>query len=345
MKALPLATLLLSSLAVPAFASNVVVGAVSVESPTSGSKVVSPFTISASDATCSDKNVVSMGYSLDSKPNAAVVSGQSLSTKVTASLGSHVLHVKSWGRSGAACVTDVNITVVSDPVSNVPSVPAGALVFGNIEKETNWEAVHDDATGSGNTYGQMEMVGSPSLTGSAREFVTDYADAAGERYSDSFGSDTYTHNFLYDGWVYIAGPNNGLANLELDINQVIANGDTIILSFQCDGYTSTWDYGENAGSVDHTQAKWIHSTQKCNPRNWATNTWHHVQISDSRDDNGNVTYHAVWLDGVEQEINATVPGAFALGWGSVVQTNFQVDGLGSSGSTKLYLDKLTVYAW
>jgi hypothetical protein len=30
---------------------------------------------------------------------------------------------------------------------------------------------------------------------------------------------------------------------------------------------------------------------------------------------GNVTYQSVWLDGVEKEINQTVPSAFALNWG------------------------------
>jgi hypothetical protein len=58
-----------------------------------------------------------------------------------------------------------------------------------------------------------------------------------------------------------------------------------------------------------------------------------------------VTYQSAWLDGVEQVINATVPSAFALGWGPVLQTQFQVDGYGKSGTTTVYLDDLTVYAW
>jgi hypothetical protein len=80
-------------------------------------------------------------------------------------------------------------------------------------------------------------------------------------------------------------------------------------------------------------------------RNWSTNTWHHVQISYSRDNSGNVTYQAVWLDGVEQQLNVTVPSSFALGWAPVLLTNFEVDGLGSSGASTVYLDDLTVYRW
>jgi hypothetical protein len=71
-----------------------------------------------------------------------------------------------------------------------------------------------------------------------------------------------------------------------------------------------------------------------------------VQISYSRDDVGNITYQSVWLDGKEQVINATVPSAFALGWAAGhLQTQFQVDGIGKSGKTTVYLDNLTIYRW
>jgi hypothetical protein len=80
--------------------------------------------------------------------------------------------------------------------------------------------------------------------------------------------------------------------------------------------------------------------------NWSKDAWHHVQISYSRDDSGNVTYHSVWLDGAEQVINETVPSSFALGWQvGVVQTQFQMDGLGTSGSSTVYLDNLTISRW
>jgi hypothetical protein len=145
--------------------------------------------------------------------------------------------------------------------------------------------------------------------------------------------------------VYVASPSDGIANLEFDMNQVLANGQTVIYGFQCDGYSSTWDYTENSGSpaayVDH----WLHSTAACNPGQWTTDTWHHLQVTYSRDDAGNVTYHSVWFDGAEQDIDATVPSAFALGWGSVLLTNFQVDGVGATGSSTVYIDNLTVSRW
>ena len=33
----------------------------------------------------------------------------------------------------------------------------------------------------------------------------------------------------------------------MDLNQTMANGQTALFGFQCDGYTSTWDYTEERG--------------------------------------------------------------------------------------------------
>jgi hypothetical protein len=228
--------------------------------------------------------------------------------------------------------------------NSAPQIPSGALAVNQIQNLTNWEEAFDTGT-SGSTTGQMSLTSSPSRSGSAREFVTNYVSSGGERYWVSFGSDTASSNFLYDGWLYIASPSSGIANIEMDMNQVMSNGQTVIFGFQCDGYSGTWDYTKNAGTPQSYKDVWLHSSAPCNPRNWAVNTWHHVQIQFSRDQYGNVTYQTVWLDGVKQTINATVPSSFALGWATTLLTNFQVDGLGATGSSTVYLDQLTIYRW
>lgn len=191
----------------------------------------------------------------------------------------------------------------------------------------------------------MSVVSLPSLSGQARQFATTYTEEGGERYWVSFGSDTTATNFLYDAWIYLPSSAADIDTLELDMNQVVADGDTVIYGFQCDGNAKTWDYTENAGSPASYQDHWVRSEQPCNIRNWAPDSWHHVQIWYSRDSSGNVTYHSVWLDGTEQDIDATVPSAFTLGWAPVLLTNVQVDGEGASGSSTAYIDKLTVYRW
>ena len=64
----------------------------------------------------------------------------------------------------------------------------------------------------------------------------------------------------------------------------------------------TWDYTENAGTPTAPIDRWVKASAACNAQTWDQNTWHHVQISYSRDDDGNVTYQSVWLDGNQQQI-------------------------------------------
>ena len=285
-----------------------------------------------------------MGYSLDNSTNTTIVNSTSVNATLSSGTGSHVLHVKSWGNHGASCVTDVAISVgsVSATASVVPST--AIAVYGIQKSNYYWKQVNDSATNGGSS-GSMSMTTSPTLSGYTRKFVTSYRYSGGERYWTTFGADTKAHNFLYDVHVYLDSTSTDIANIEMDMNQVIGNGQTIIYGFQCDGYTNTWDYTTNAGSTEKPIDQWLHSSVPCNPRNWTRNTWHHIQIAYSRDDSGNVTYKYVTFDGAQKNINDTVPSAFALGWGSTLLTNFQIDGLGGYGTANAYIDKLTVYRW
>jgi len=225
-------------------------------------------------------------------------------------------------------------------------IPAAAVETGEIQDLPGWVGATDTSAGvGGSASGATKLLGTPSLSGSAREFTTTFTNDGDERYSVAFGTDTESTHFLYDGWVYVASPSSEIANLEMDVNQVLANGQTVIFGFQCDGNAGTWDYTENTGTPEKPVDTWVHSTQACDPRSWTTEAWHHVQISFTRDDAGNVTYNAVWLDGTEQTLNVTAPSAFALGWSTTLLTNFQVDGVGADGSSTVYLDELMVYRW
>jgi hypothetical protein len=220
-----------------------------------------------------------------------------------------------------------------------PVIPSTALAAANLQQLDTWKFDHDPGT-PGSADGETGLVGTPSVSGNARQFVSSYTGAGGEIYHVSFGKDTTATNFVYDGWVFIAD-GSSIANLEMDMNQVTANGDTVIYGFQCDGYSGTWDYT----GILNGNAHWYHSAAPCKVSEWPTEVWHHVQVAYSRDTEGNVTYSSVWLDGKEAIINATVPSAFALGWGQTLLTNFQVDGVGEAGSSTVYLDNFAVYRW
>ena len=190
------------------------------------------------------------------------------------------------------------------------------------------------------------MVSSPALYGSTRRFVTTFSNSGDERYSIVFSDNVDAKNLFYDTWVYLTSSASKIGNLEFDVNQVMANGNTVLIGIQCDGYTGKWAYNINKGTTAHPQPAWVgKSGTSCNPRSWAQDKWHHVQASFYRSSTGEVTYHSVWLDGVESKFDVQAYAGADLGWDPVINTQFQVDGLGSSGTITTYVDNLTISAW
>ena len=316
-------------------------GGVTVSNPSSGETVNTPFTLSGTSSTCSGQSVSAMAYSIDSGANLVTVNAQSINTQVQSAAGAHTLHVKSWGTGGAGCNTDVAVAVLA-PTG--PVIPSTAISVSNIQTMSNWKLKSDPVMG-GTSTGSLKLVSYPAYSGTTLQTSTTFTNGGGELYHVTIGDDTTSKNFVYDVWVYLANTTNSLANLEMDLNQVMPNGQTVIYGFQCDGYSKTWDYTINAGTPSAPIDEWVHSSQVCNTSTWTQNAWHHIQIAYSRDDSGVVTYQNVYLDGVQSPINATVPSAFALGWGPSLLANFQVDGRGSSGQITIDVDNMTIYRW
>ncbi len=296
-----------------------------------------------------------MSYSLDSGSDLATVNSQSMDVQVTSGAGAHTLHVKAFGQQGAACVTDVAVTVAAPSAdsadtadaaasaNSVISAPSGAVTVSSIQALKSWKAGHDYGT-NGFSSGKTSLVGSPAHSGTTRETTTVFKSRSGERYSVSFADNRTSTNFLYDVWVYIKSPSTDIANIEMDLNQTMPDGDTVIFGIECSGTSGTWDVTENLASAKNFKGNWKRTGVACNPRNWSTGTWHHIQATYSRNDTGYVTYHAVYLDGVKHALNSTVFNARALGWGNSLSTNFQIDGI-SSGTATVYFDDLKISRW
>jgi hypothetical protein len=317
---------------------------INVTSPGNGAYVGSPFNIQASATTCAGQAVTAVGFSLDTGSTTVSLNGTTqLNSQAAATAGQHALYVKSWGSAGATCYTQVNVVVTNSNSASTEIVPQNAVSVSNIQNTGSWQLNHDPATGSASS-GSMAIVPNPSITGNARQFNTSFSNYGGEIYNVAWGNDPNPSNFFYDGWVYMTSSASNILNLEMDMNQVLPNGDTVIYGFQCDGASQTWDYTKNAGTPAQPNDQWVHSNAYCNASQWTPNMWHHVQISYSRDNSGNVTYHSVWLDGLESPLNVTVPSDFTLGWTPTLLTNFQVDG-NQSGSNTVYLDNLTISRW
>jgi hypothetical protein len=319
---------------------------VTINAPWNTEQVYSPFKLSAYASTCSSHSVTALGYSFDSSSDTTVINGQSIDTSIQGPEGHHTLHVKAWS-SGGTCVEDVEIHVMNGSSSQGgnPIVPSNATVVSNLEAMGGWQKEHDDA-GPGSSSGSTWTVSSPSVGGSSREFVTDFSGNGDERYSIQYSDDNQAQNFYYDVWIYVTSSSNHIGNLEMDTNQSMPNGKTVLIGVQCDGYSGHWSYNANLGSSSNPRLAWVpKSGTTCNPRSWSQYTWHHVQAYYTHDDSGNITYHSVWLDGVETQLNVTVFGGADLGWGNALNTQFQVDGFNSSGHNTVYIDKLTISRW
>jgi hypothetical protein len=223
------------------------------------------------------------------------------------------------------------------------AIPSNAISSGDLSGSSRWFWSHDAGTPGSAVGSSQYPIASPSLDGLAREFSMSYSEKGGERFSLDFGTDTESTHFVYDTYVDIVNP-AALSNLELDVNQVMANGKTVIFAFQCSGNAKAWEYNTWGPSGPH----WHSTGLPCNPETWTANTWHHIQIASHRDSIGHVTYDWVNLDGTYKKIvGATGKGEVDLGWApGALNLNFQLDGSNAnSSSVQIYADKLTIYRW
>jgi hypothetical protein len=221
-------------------------------------------------------------------------------------------------------------------------LPSNAVPSANLDGIGGWSAEHDVGT-PGSSKGSMVYPAKTPSYDDAREFFMSYSDHGGERWHVSFGNNPTSTNFVLDTYIYIVEPNQ-VQNLELDLNQVMSNGETVIYGTQCSSISKTWDYAIESGNKPH----WKSSNIPCNPLNWSAKTWHHIQIGYHRNSSGVVTHDWVNLDGTHSVFkNTTAPGAFKLGWAKGdLLVNVQIDGENkSSGSITSYIHKMTFYHW
>jgi hypothetical protein len=235
------------------------------------------------------------------------------------------------------------VTALVAPTSPSPRIPANAISSGPLDASSKWLWNHDPGTPGSSQGSSVYPVSGLSSDNAAREYYMTYSGRGGEIYHLAFATDTKSTHFVYDVNVYVADPSQ-LANLEMDMNAVMADGRTVILGTQCSTYSKSWEYTYRTNG----KGGWHSSKIACDPKKWAANTWHHFQIASHRDANGIATYDWVGVDGVYSNFqNAVGDSAMNLGWQKgTLLINFQIDGANpGSGSNTLYTDKLTVYRW
>ncbi len=219
-------------------------------------------------------------------------------------------------------------------------IPAEAVSSGDVTGAPGWHWTHDSGT-PGNASGTSTYP-VPGVDGAltARRFDVSYVNHGGERFSVVFAKDATSTHHVYDVWVYFDDPSQ-IKNLELDINQVITDGRTVIYATQCSGNVGRWEFT--------IQKKWVPSNIPCDPKHWAPKAWHHIQVASHRDETGDVvTYDWVQVDGKYSAFDhASGLSALPLHWErAALQLQFQLNGAsGGDGTVTAYADRFMVHSW
>jgi hypothetical protein len=191
--------------------------------------------------------------------------------------------------------------------------------------------------------GASSLVQLPALDGQARQFVTSWTGFGGERYAVNLGtgvSDSTSDHMVYSTSIYFTDLTH-VDNIEMDINQDIPGGDTIIYGVQCAFAVGFWQY---TTATNPTTSQWNSTTTPCTKTTWTANTWHTVSLASHRV-GGVVTYDSVTFDGVTSNFaGASGNSEFTIGFSPVglLLLNFQIDGDNTSNGTTTYLDNFSL---
>jgi hypothetical protein len=342
----PVASLFFAMLSGLVLSQSAVASNITIASPVNGTHLSSSIWVRAHSVGCDGLRPHAFGYSIDN--NRTTVWGITAydidATKVSMSAGTHTIHFKSWTSNGICPVVNTTFSTASGtttppPVSGL--IPSDAVASANLDSATRW-AGEQDAGMPGSARGSTVYPATTPSNDDGREFYMTYSSRGGVRWHISFARDASATHFVYDTYVYLTDPSQ-VANIELDMNQVISDGRTVIFGTQCSSYSKTWEYTIVSGGTH-----WKSSNIACNPKNWAANTWHHIQVASHRDEGGVVTYDWVNVDQTHSTfINATGNSAESLGWAKGdLLINFQLDGADkNSGFITAYVHKLTVLRW
>ena len=216
---------------------------------------------------------------------------------------------------------------------NIEDLPSSGGVTNCNLSQWCWE--HDLGTPG-------ESAGNSWLYGPFRRFDVVWKAYGGERFHVDLGASKqnslYT-TFTVDTWIYFNKMAN-VNNIELDMNQVIPDGDTVIFGMQCNFPRGIWQYTTNVSGNPH----WNDSNVACSRKWWTEALWHHVILRYHRDSVGNVAYDWVNFDTkVANFVGAYGPSNFRLGWEIGRQVaNFQIDGNGTFSGTSAFLHSFTV---
>jgi hypothetical protein len=336
----PFLMLLIFATATTAFAQ------VSVTDPADG-QAVSPtthFAASASPGTC-DSGVASMGIYIDDALM-YVTQGTHLDATLSLAQGQHRAVLQEWDYCGGATKSLVHVTVGGTTISGIQGLP-GWNQWGEIPPTLN---ICDAPCNGLVNWSMYQHQSDVSLSGNATQFRTGgtmgYTDVLwsypfiGDGAPDNMKDHGHRllktlHNFSMDTSVFVTDLRISQA-VELDIN-MFADGVGMEWGTQCnvlgDGAWDIWD------NID---ARWMPTDIPCRLNN---NAWNRVVLQVQRQDNNDLTYQSITVNGQTYSINRTVAPFRVPKYWYGMNVNFQMDSNNQPTPNTEYVDNMSVTYW
>jgi hypothetical protein len=280
------------------------------------------------------------------------VNSNSISTALPMSSGGHYVVVQAWDNNGNVYKTPVNVAVgggsnptpapTPTPTGNqngsAAPVPSGAIVMSNIQNQSGWQTCggcgNQGGSGTGPSYGLVQHVSSPSLSGNAANFYVN-------------GGPAWTGAYWFIEQPVVPRP---VSYLRYEFDMYVPSSATGVIQaieFECqqnaNGYTYNYawqaDYGSNTWRVfNYTNKSWEGTSIPL--QRFAPNTWHHI-IAIYHASGNSAVHDSLTVDGVTKNVNIW-HNATHTGNGSELTNAFQLDLMQSGAGYKVYLDNIKV---
>jgi hypothetical protein len=241
---------------------------------------------------------------------------------------------------GAICIMASFSAAQSLPTVTLPTPPANATVYGNVEQMTSgWANCNTAACAGGSgagAYWQAFDQSTPSLSGRSMELYQDGSWSNALWYHKMGANDAPT-NFLWDFYVQLDESSlNSAQALEYDAFQFVG-GYNYMIGTECNYGVGVWD------TWNEVTQQWLHTTIPC--KKFAPGTWHHIQwYMTNNHANHTYTYQKLVVDGVTYTLNQTQPAKY-LGWPDNIGVQWQLDVNASGGGYHEWVDNATFTVW
>ena len=231
----------------------------------------------------------------------------------------------------------VTTTITAAP-PKPPVIPDTATCV-LIDNAPNWKGDYDTETPKIAT-GVSKYVD----VNNGRNYNVAYTNKAGFRFHVSFATvKAPVFNFCTDLYVKCDDWKE-VQNLEIDMNQVMPDGRTVIMGIQAATGSKSWEYTTTPNNKSH----WNKSNIAVDPSTWQAGVWKHLRLFYSCTLDGTVTYIGIEVDGIYTPFqNATGVSILALGWKPIglLLCNFQQEGNTAKGTINIYAKQYQQFCW